>query len=55
VPAVKARVRKLDLARCTALAHAALALDDAAAVRQLVASALADRADHDDTGRSGPA
>jgi phosphoenolpyruvate-protein phosphotransferase/dihydroxyacetone kinase phosphotransfer subunit len=47
VPAVKARVRNLDLARCTSLAHAALALDDAAAVRQLVSSSLADGALHD--------
>ncbi len=38
VPKVKARVRELDLARCTSLAHAALALDDAAAVRALVSS-----------------
>jgi phosphoenolpyruvate-protein kinase (PTS system EI component) len=40
VPAVKARVRALDLARCTTLAHAALDLGDAAAVRQLVSSSL---------------
>ena len=40
VPTVKARVRALDLARCTWLAHAALDLDDAAAVRKLVASSL---------------
>ncbi len=38
VPKVKARVRELDLAHCTSLAHAALALDDAAAVRALVSS-----------------
>jgi phosphoenolpyruvate-protein phosphotransferase/dihydroxyacetone kinase phosphotransfer subunit len=40
VPSVKARVRALDLARCTSLAHAALDLDDAASVRQLFSSAL---------------
>ena len=38
VPSVKARVRTLDVARCAALAETALALDDAATVRQLVAS-----------------
>jgi phosphocarrier protein FPr len=40
VPSVKARARELDLARCTSLARAALDLDDAASVRQLVASSL---------------
>jgi multiphosphoryl transfer protein len=40
VPSVKARVRTLDLARCTSLAEAALDLDDAASVRQMVSSAL---------------
>jgi phosphocarrier protein FPr len=39
VAIVKARVRVLDLARCTSLAEAALDADDAAAVRQLVSSA----------------
>jgi multiphosphoryl transfer protein len=42
VPAVKARVRGLDLAHCTSLAGAALDLDDAAAVRQLVSSSIGD-------------
>jgi phosphocarrier protein FPr len=45
VPTVKARVRALDLARCTSLAYAALDLDDAASVRQLVSSSLTG---HDD-------
>jgi phosphocarrier protein FPr len=40
VPSVKARVRDLDLDRCATLAGVALGLDDAAAVRQLVASTL---------------
>jgi len=40
VPSVKARVRDLDLDRCTALADVALGLDDAAAVRQLVTNVL---------------
>jgi multiphosphoryl transfer protein len=40
VPSVKARTRALDLGRCTTLAHAALDLDDAASVRQLVSSSL---------------
>jgi phosphoenolpyruvate-protein phosphotransferase len=40
VPGVKAQVRELDLARCTALAQAALELEDATAVRELVRSAL---------------
>jgi phosphoenolpyruvate-protein kinase (PTS system EI component) len=44
VAIVKARVRVLDLARCTSLAEAALDADDAAAVRQLVSSA--DSSDH---------
>ena len=43
VPKVKARVRDLDLSRCTSLARAALALDDAAAVRALVSSSLTSR------------
>jgi multiphosphoryl transfer protein len=38
VPAVKARVRSLELGRCTALAEAALDLDDAASVRALATS-----------------
>jgi phosphoenolpyruvate-protein phosphotransferase/dihydroxyacetone kinase phosphotransfer subunit len=38
VPLVKARVRTLDTARCASLARAALALADAADVRQLVSS-----------------
>jgi phosphoenolpyruvate-protein phosphotransferase/dihydroxyacetone kinase phosphotransfer subunit len=38
VPSVKARVRGLDLDRCTALAEEVLGLDDADAVRQLVVS-----------------
>jgi phosphoenolpyruvate-protein phosphotransferase/dihydroxyacetone kinase phosphotransfer subunit len=38
VPSVKARVRALDLARCTSLAEAALDLDDATAVRHLVST-----------------
>jgi len=38
VPSVKARVRALDLALCTSLACAALVLDDATSVRQLVTS-----------------
>jgi phosphocarrier protein FPr len=42
VPAVKARVRTLDLDRCRTLALSALDLDDAAAVRNLVSSTLAD-------------
>lgn len=37
VPAVKARVRELDVARCAAVARAALDLDDAGAVRELLA------------------
>jgi multiphosphoryl transfer protein len=41
VPAVKARVRSLELGRCTALAEAALDLDDAASVRALASSTLA--------------
>ena len=41
VPSVKARARALDLAHCISLAHAALDLDDAAAVRQLVSSSPA--------------
>ena len=41
VPAVKARVRMLDLGRCTALAAAALDLDDAASVRALVTATSA--------------
>ncbi len=51
VAIVKARVRVLDLARCTSLAEAALEADDAAAVRQLVSSADSsdDRAPHDRT------
>ncbi|HEY0165862.1 MAG TPA: phosphoenolpyruvate--protein phosphotransferase [Jatrophihabitans sp.] len=40
VPSVKARVRELDVARCAALARTALDLEDAAAVRELVGSAL---------------
>jgi multiphosphoryl transfer protein len=40
VPAVKARVRALDLASCAPLADAAIHLDDAASVRQLVSSTL---------------
>ncbi|MDQ1744998.1 MAG: multiphosphoryl transfer protein, partial [Pseudonocardiales bacterium] len=40
VPAVKARVRELDLGRCVALARDAIRLDDAAAVRALVSAAL---------------
>ena len=40
VPAVKARARALDLARCAALADAAIDLDDAASVRRLVSSSL---------------
>jgi multiphosphoryl transfer protein len=39
-PSVKARARALDLGRCTTLAHAALDLDDAASVRQLVSTSL---------------
>jgi phosphoenolpyruvate-protein kinase (PTS system EI component) len=39
VPAVKARVRELDLARCTAVARDALELQDAGSVRELLASA----------------
>jgi len=38
VPAVKARVRQLDLKRCRAAAQAALLLEDAAAVREHVRS-----------------
>jgi multiphosphoryl transfer protein len=38
VPIVKAQVRALDVARCTSLANAALDLDDATTVRQLVSS-----------------
>ena len=51
VAIVKARVRVLDLARCTSLAEAALHADDAAAVRQLVSSADSsdDSAPHDRT------
>ena len=51
VAIVKARVRVLDLARCTSLAKAALDADDAAAVRQLVSSADSsdDSAPHDRT------
>jgi phosphocarrier protein FPr len=51
VAIVKARVRVLDLARCTSLAEAALDADDAAAVRQLVSSADSsdDSAPHDRT------
>jgi len=51
VAIVKARVRVLDLARCTSLAEAALEADDAAAVRQLVSSAdwSEDSAPHDRT------
>jgi phosphocarrier protein FPr len=45
VPSVKAQVRSLDLDRCTLLAKAALNLDDAASVRQLVSSSL--RSDHE--------
>jgi phosphocarrier protein FPr len=40
VPAVKARVRGLDLGRCRAVAQSALDLPDAAAVRALISSAL---------------
>ncbi|MDT4973591.1 MAG: multiphosphoryl transfer protein [Pseudonocardiales bacterium] len=40
VPSVKARVRDLDVDRCATLAEVALGLDDAAAVRRLVASTL---------------
>ena len=40
VPSVKARARALDLARCAALADAAIDLDDAASVRRLVSSSL---------------
>jgi multiphosphoryl transfer protein len=40
VPPVKARARALDLARCAALADAAVDLDDAASVRRLVSSSL---------------
>jgi hypothetical protein len=40
VPSVKARARALDLARCASLADAAINLDDAASVRQLVLSSL---------------
>jgi len=40
VPSVKARVRALDLACCTSLADAALDLDDAASVRQLVSTSV---------------
>jgi hypothetical protein len=40
VPSVKARARALDLARCAALADAAIDLDDAASVRRLVTSSL---------------
>jgi phosphoenolpyruvate-protein phosphotransferase/dihydroxyacetone kinase phosphotransfer subunit len=51
VAIVKARVRVLDLARCTSLADAALEADDAAGVRQLVSSADSsdDSAPHDRT------
>ena len=42
VPSVKARTRALDLARCTSLAYAALDLEDAASVRQLVSAELID-------------
>jgi phosphocarrier protein FPr len=44
VPSVKALVRALDLARCTALAETALGLEDAGSVRELVSSSL--RSDH---------
>ncbi len=40
VPSVKARVRGLELVACRALAETAVGLDDAAAVRGLVSSAL---------------
>jgi phosphocarrier protein FPr len=40
VPAVKARVRALDLTHCVSLAQAALELDDGASVRELVSSSL---------------
>ena len=42
VPSVKARVRALDLTQCATLAKDALELGDAAEVRHLVSSALAD-------------
>jgi len=42
VPFVKARVRALDLTQCATLAKDALELGDAAEVRDLVSSALAD-------------
>ncbi|PZS25807.1 MAG: phosphoenolpyruvate--protein phosphotransferase [Pseudonocardiales bacterium] len=41
VPSVKARVRTLDLERCCELAELAVTLDDAAAVRQLIAASSA--------------
>ncbi|HEX8094637.1 phosphoenolpyruvate--protein phosphotransferase [Jatrophihabitans sp.] len=40
VPAVKARVRELDLERCRSLARSALEAEDAASVRELVSSTL---------------
>jgi multiphosphoryl transfer protein len=40
VPAVKARVRTLELDRCRALAQSALDAEDAASVRKLVSAAL---------------
>jgi phosphocarrier protein FPr len=40
VPRVKARVRELDLEQCEVVAKASLVLDDAAGVRDLVASSL---------------
>ncbi|MDQ4038462.1 MAG: phosphoenolpyruvate--protein phosphotransferase [Actinomycetota bacterium] len=42
VPSVKARIRTLDLAKCASLAKGALELGDAAEVRNLVSSFLAD-------------
>jgi phosphoenolpyruvate-protein kinase (PTS system EI component) len=40
VPRVKARVRELDLQQCEVTAKAALVLDGAAEVRELVASKI---------------
>jgi len=54
VPSVKARVRTLDLSQCAVLARAALDLGDAAEVRELVRSGLADDEPIRDLARTPP-
>ena len=54
MPSVKARVRTLDLSQCAVLARAALDLGDAAEVRELVRSGLADDEPIRDLARTPP-